>query len=256
MKKLLFVALLGALCCSGTAVAESENVISISPAALSLKGHSGQTLTHNFKLSNLTDSPYVFKIDVTDVLVERGIRTFIPAGQSAGSIAALAVLPITRVELRPGEVTVVPVTFALPGETNIRAVAVFFHGQRSQTGYGPKVQLNLGAVVDFSTSDNVKLEIAAPQIVPQTATMNATVTQELANVGPEPAIVKGVAAILNQPGKLVGRAVFDQKRLLPGERNAVHATYSGTLPPGKYRVLCSMEYAGKVVTRAAEFVIP
>jgi hypothetical protein len=82
------------------------------------------------------------------------------------------------------------------------------------------------------------------------------VAQELANVGSEPAIVKGVAAILNEKGMLVGRAAFEQKRLLPGERNALHANYAGTLPPGKYRVLCSMEYAGRIATGTAEFVVP
>ena len=254
MKRTFFVALLAFYC--STALAYAENVISISPAALSLKGHAGQTTTQNFKLSNLTDSPYVFKIEVADVLVENGKRNFLPAGQNAGSIAALTVLPITHVELQPGQVTIVPVTFALPAETRIRAVAVFFRGQAPQTKYGPKVRMNLGAVVDFSTSDNVTLQIAAPQLAPQTAATNTSVTEELANVGEEPVIVKGVAAILNGPGKLVGRAEFEQKRMLPGERNALHATYPSALPPGKYRILCSLEYAGRLVTRTAEFVIP
>ena len=254
MKRTFFAALLAFYC--SAAFAYSENVISISPAALSLKGHAGQTTTQNFKLSNLTDAPYVFKIEVDDVLVENGKRNFLPAGQNAGSIAALAVLPITHVELQPGQVTTIPVTFALPAETRLRAVAVFFRGQAAQARYGPKVRMNLGAVVDFSTSANVALQIAAPQLGSQTASTNTSVTEELGNVGEEPVIVKGVAAILNGPGKLVGRAEFEQKRLLPGERNAIHATYPSTLPPGKYRVLCSLEYAGRVVTRIAEFVIP
>ena len=117
-------------------------------------------------------------------------------------------------------------------------------------------QAEIGAVVDFSISEGVKLEIVTPQVAPQTATTNATVTEELANIGPEPVIVRGVAAILNQPGKLVGRAVFEQRRLLPGERNTLRANYAGTLPPGKYRVLCSLEYAGKAITRTAEFIVP
>ncbi len=256
MKTILFTTLLAVTCCAGRVAAYAENVITVSPAALSLKGHAGQTSTQNFKLSNLTDSPCAFTIDVTDVLVEDGKRIFIPAGHSAGSIAALSVLPITHVELQPGQATVVPVTFALPAETRIRAVAVFFRGQPTKSAYGPKIHLNLGAVVDFSTSENVKLDIVVPHVAPQTATTNTTFAEDLANVGLEPVIVKGVAAILTQPGKLIGKAVFDQKRLLPGERNTLHASYAGVLPPGKYRLLCSLEYAGKAVTRVTEFVIP
>ncbi|PYP87674.1 MAG: hypothetical protein DMG65_16520 [Candidatus Angelobacter sp. Gp1-AA117] len=255
MKK-TFLALLLTFYCLGGRDASAQSLISVSPASLSLKGRAGQTSTQNFKVSNLTDSVYVFKVEVTDVLVENGKRTFITAGQTSGSIAALAVVPVNHVELQPGQATVVPVIFVLPVETDIRAVAVFFRGQPAQSPQGPRVQLNLGTVVDFSTSDNVKLDIVTPQVAPPTATTNTTVTQELANIGPEPVIVRGVAAIVNQPGKLVGRAVFEQKRLLPGERNSLHANYAGTLPPGKYRVLCSLEYAGKAVTRTTEFSVP
>src|SRR5438270_3066021 len=112
MKRIVFAALIIAFVYFGTALARAENTITVSPASLSLKGHAGQTATHNFKLSNFTDAPYIFKIDVADVIVEEGKRNFIPAGQSPGSIAALSVLPVTHIELKPGETTTVPVTFA------------------------------------------------------------------------------------------------------------------------------------------------
>ena len=118
------------------------------------------------------------------------------------------------------------------------------------------MQLNVGAVVDFSISDEASLEAIEPRVIPQSASTNAVVTEELANVGPEPVIVKGIAAILDAPGKLVGKAIFQQKRLLPGERNSVRAEYAGILAPGKYQVLCSLEYAGRTITRTTDFVIP
>jgi hypothetical protein len=256
MKKFLLVAFVALMGGFGAATGRAESLLSISPAALSLKGHGGEITTQHFKLSNFTEVPYAFRIDVTDVRVEGGKRIFIPAGQSAGSIAALAVLPISHVELKPGESTLVPVTFSLPAETDLRAVAVFFRGQPTVSVPGPRVRMNLGAVVDFSISDDIELKVAPPQVAPQTPSSSATFTEELANVGLEPVIVKGVAAIVSQPGKLVGKAVFEQKRLLPGERNGIHATYAGTLPAGTYRVLCSMEYAGQITTRTAELVIP
>jgi hypothetical protein len=256
MKKFLLIALVALMACFNAATARGESLLSISPAALSLKGHGGQSITQKFKLSNLTESPYAFRIDVTDVRVEGGKRIFIPAGQSTGSIAALAVVPISYVELKPGESTLVPVTFSLPVETDLRAVAVFFRGQPTVSLPGPRVRMNLGAVVDFSISDNIELKLSPPQVAPQTSSSSTMFTEDLANVGFEPVIVRGVAAIVSQPGKLVGKAMFEQKRLLPGERNVLHATYAGTLPPGKYRVFCSMEYAGQISTRTAELVIP
>src|ERR1044071_2304562 len=104
MKRNSAIALLLAFCFS-SAITHAQSLITISPAALSLKGHAGQSSTQNFKVSNLTDTLYSFNIEVTDVLVENGARRFIPAGQSAGSIAALAVLPVKHVELQPGQET-------------------------------------------------------------------------------------------------------------------------------------------------------
>src|SRR5437660_11494445 len=189
MNRTFLAVVLSALCGLSVPRANAQSLISGAPAALSLKGHAGQTTTQNFKVSNLTDSIYAFKVDVADVLVENGKRTFIPAGQTSGSIAALTVVSVKRVDLQPGQTAVVPVTFALPAETDIRAVAVFFRGQPTQIVQGPKVQMNIGAVVDFSISDGVKLDIVTPQVAPQTPTTNATVTEELANHGPEPVIL-------------------------------------------------------------------
>jgi hypothetical protein len=138
----------------------------------------------------------------------------------------------------------------------MRAVAVFFHGKPVQSASPLKIQLNLGAVVDFSISDDVDLQLSAPDITPQSDSANAVITEQLSNLGPEPANVKGVAAILDSAGGLVGKAVFDQKRVLPGEHNVIRAEYPGVLPSGNYRVLCSVEYVGRTVTKMAEFRIP
>jgi hypothetical protein len=199
---------------------------------------------------------YEFTADVSDVVVQDGHRVFVPADQSAFSLASLVKLSSSAFELKPGEEESVDVTFVLPTRTAMRAVAVFFHGKPVQSASPLKIQLNLGAVVDFSISDDVDLQLSAPNITPQTESANTVITEQLANVGPEPAIVRGVAAILNATGGLVGKAAFDQKRVLPGERNSIRAEYPGVLRSGNYRVLCSVEYVGRTVTKIAELRIP
>jgi hypothetical protein len=236
----------------------AQNSVGLSPASISLKGTPGQMTTQSFKISNGTDTPYKFKVQVADVLVNDGKRKFLPAGQSRGSIAALVTAPSGEINLSPGQNSSVPVTFVLPENTDIRAVAVFFIGEQATPK--PEAQLrtrvSLGAVVDFTASDDVLLQAAPPQITPQTSTTNMLTTQDLVNAGREPLIAKGVAAFLDKSGKLMGKVTFEQKRLLPGERNALHAEYPGTLPPGKYRALCSIEYSGKLLTTTAEFLLP
>jgi hypothetical protein len=252
--KLLWLTVLAGCC---TPLLHAAGTITITPASLSLKGQAGKMYTQNFKVANITDVTYTFKIDVADVLVEEGKRKFVPAGQTPLSLAATVTAARGEVVLAPGQDAVVPVTFIMPAESHIRAVAVFFHGVPNQVAPNTKrIFMNLGAVVDFSLSNEVMLDSQPLEISPQTATTNTVVQQELSNVGPEPTIVRGVAAFLDQSGKLVSKSAFEQKRFLPGERNAIHAEFAGTLPPGKYRVISSLEFSGQTLTKTADLTIP
>lgn len=237
-------------------VAFGQSTITVSPGGLSMKGTPGGTLTQRFTVNNGTSTFYKFDIEVVDVVVLDGERKFIPAGRLPGSIATLAVVPPEPVFLSPGKDATVPVTFVVPRETNLRAVAVFFHGQPATGEPKSNLRLNIGAVIDFSMTDQVQMESQQLIIEPQSLSSNLRITEILANVGHEPFIARGVAAILDGPGKLVGKASFTQKRLLPSEHNELRAEYAGSLRPGKYRIVCSFDYAGKTVTKTAELLVP
>jgi len=230
--------------------------ITVSPAALSMKGAAGQISTQKFRVQNLTDSVYEFSVDVADVQVHNGTRLFVPPEQAAASLASMSTALVTGFELRPGEEKVVPVTFVLPSRTSNRAVAVFFRGLPVQAKSGIRIRLNLGVVVDFTISDQVDLRIAEPTVSQPTQSTNAVISQQLSNEGPEPANVRGIAAILGDSGRVVGKAAFDHRRLLPGEHDVLRAEYAGTLASGHYRILSTLEYAGTTVTKAAELTIP
>jgi len=230
--------------------------ITVSPAAISLKGSAGQATTQTFRVRNFTDSVLRFVVEISDVKVKDGKRIFIPADQATESLASMSIAALTTFELQPGEEQLVPVTFVLPRLVTSRALVVFFCAQQTQAVEGPRIQMNLGVVVDFSISDEVDLRLDAPEITPPTVNTNALVTERMANEGPEPANVRGIAAFLDAHGKIVGKATFDHKRLLPGEQDALHAEYPGALSSGLYRVLCSLEYGGRTVTKSTEFIVP
>lgn len=252
MSKALMV--LALILCAMPGVTYAGN-ITVSPAGVSLEGNEGQTATQTFTVANESDAQLAVSVDVSDVIVSEGKRSFVPAGQTRGSIAALVTIPLREFSLAAGEKREVPVTFVMPAETQLRAVAVFFHGVPQQVTSGPKIRLNLGAVVDFRKSNEVVVQVAQPVVAPPTKTSNALITAQVANVGPEPTRIHGIAALLDNQGKLVGKAAFTPKRLLPGERNPLHAEFAGTLATGRYRVFCSLEYSGVVETRTVELVV-
>lgn len=238
-------------------VALCQGTISVSPAGISVKGTAGHTTTQHFKVSNSSTMPYAFKVEVMDIVIESGERHFVAAGRNRAGLAVRAFPPAEPLVIAPGAEAVVPVTFVLPVETESRAVAVFFRGQPIQAPVnGPRVLLNIGAVVDFSISDRVLLSAELPQVVSPDTIHNLTITAPLTNVGVEPTIARGMAAILGTGGNLIGKAAFNSKRLLPQEHNSLHAEYAGALASGTYRILCSLEYSGKTVTRETEFIVP
>jgi hypothetical protein len=240
-----------------SALAQLASTVAVSPAVLSLRGPAGKMHTQTFRVTNLTQNIYTFKVEVADVIVEGGKRRFVPAGLTDRGLASLTTVHHNEVRLGPGEEFSIPVTFMMPAESRVRAVAVFFRGVPEQLVPSQRrILLNVGAVVDFSLTNEVILDAVATDVLPQTATSSATVRQQLANIGPEPTIVRGVAAFLDGSGKLVGKTVFEQKRLLPGERSSVVARYGGTLARGRYRVVLSLEYSGETLTNSTELVIP
>jgi hypothetical protein len=241
--------------CLAANKAHAEQTLALSPSAVSIKGTAGQSATYSFRISNFTDFACSFTVELADVVVENGKRKFVPAGQSTNGMAELITTPVETLQVQPGQQTSIPVTFIIPSDTNIRAVAVFFNGKFIDNPEAERIRLRLGSVVDFTLSDNIQVEVSSPAIKPQTTTTNTIITENLDNVGTEPVIANGIAAIVNEAGTLVGKASFNHERLLPGEHNSLKAQYSGTLAPGKYRVFCSVEYGGRTQTNNSEFAI-
>jgi hypothetical protein len=60
---------------------------------------------------------------------------------------------------------------------------------------------------------------------------------------------------LSETGTLVGKASFEEQRLLPGERLPFRAEYPAELKSGHYRVFASFQYEEKVITNSKDFTV-
>jgi hypothetical protein len=231
--------------------------ISLSPAVIMAKGSFGQGLTQTLTMSNQTGMDFVFELVAEDVIVKNRQRTYVPAGEAPGSIAATAVFSQKTVLVKANSAVSVDVHLTIPQKTDIRAVVAMFRGtDRLPTSSGSVgMTASLGTLITFNLSENVRLEPEAVRVAPATSSTNMTISQFIANQGSEPALPEGAAAILNQKGSLVGRATFAPQRLLPGERLEFTAEYPDQLQPGSYRVLCSFQFEGKTLTSAGDFQV-
>lgn len=234
--------------------------ISLAPSVVMLTGQPGQAHRQTLRLTNHTSRELAFRLEAQDVVTdEQGRRTFIAAGERPGSIAATAVFAPKEIIIGPGAVGVADVTVTMPPGSAIRGVAAVFRGQTVVGNQrGVAMTASLGSLITFTLSGDIKLESANPEVSDQTEASNLAVTEWVTNVGAEPVVASGAAALLNESGALVGKVPVEPQRLMPGERLSFRAEYPAQLAPGRYRAILSLEYddhARKVLTRTAEFAV-
>jgi hypothetical protein len=231
--------------------------ISLSPAVVMAKGSFSQTLTQTLTLTNQTARDFAFEMVAEDVVINDGKRVFVAAGETPNSIAASAVFTQKTVMVKPFSSAAVDVRLTLPAQTNLRAVVAMFRGtdKLSTSSGAVGMTASLGSLITFNLTDNVKLQPEPVRVTPASETANMRIAQWITNSGAEPVLPEGAAAVLNSSGALVGKAVFDSQRLLPGERLEFSAEYPGDLPVGNYRALCSFQFEGKTLTTEAAFEV-
>lgn len=234
--------------------------ISLSPSVVMLSGQPGQAHRQTLRLTNHTSRELAFRLEAQDVIADEGRRTFNAAGDRPGSVAATAVFSPKELIIAPGAVGTADVTITMPPGSSIRGVAAIFRGQTIVGNQGGvAMTASLGSLITFSLSGDTHIEADALEVSDQTDTSNMAVSEWVTNVGAEPVVAGGAAALLNEAGTLVGKVAVEPQRLMPGERLAFKAEYPALLPPGRYRAIFSLEYddhARKVLTRAAEFAVP
>lgn len=236
--------------------AGEDGALSLSPAVVMLRGDHGQSTTQTLRLVNGTSRAFSFDLIAEDVVARDGRRTFVDAGMVPGSIAATAIFSQQHVDVPPGETAIVNLTVTLPANTPLRAVRALFRGtNRVMSGNVPMLA-SLGALLTFTVTGDISMSADPLVLQPQSPAANFGVSHTCTNSGREPLVAKGVMAILDAHGALVGRSSLRPQRLLPGESASLGGQYSDELHPGTYRVFVTYDYEGQSLTRSAEVKVP
>ena len=251
--RIIINAIAAMLLLAAVAQAKTQNgALTLSPAVVTLRGTYGQSTTQRISMTNGTSQLFACDVVVQDVIVRDGKRLFSPPGQSAGSIAVTAVVSQRSLNIRPGETAFVTVTVTIPQETTGRAVVVFLRGKNQIMNHGVPMVASLGSLMTFALSNDVAMSAVGMRVTPPTATATASVAQTCTNSGREPFVARGVVAILDSRGALVGKSVIEPKRLLPHETMELRSDYPGDLAPGHYRVMLTVGYEGQTLVRSAD----
>ena len=238
-----------------SAFAAEDGALSLSPAVVMLRGDFGQSASQTLTFVNGTSRAFSFDLVAQDLIVRDGKRIFVDAGVVPGSIAATAVFSRKHVDIPPGTTVAVRMTVTLPAATQQRAVVAMFRGTNKVMSGNVPISASLGTLLTFTVSDDVQVAAEPVALRPQTAATNLGFTQACTNAGSEPLVAKGVMAVLDAQGVLVGKSMLTPHRLIPGESATLGAEYAGELDPGRYRVFVTYEFEGRTASHSAEVEI-
>ncbi len=221
-----------------------------------LNAQAGQSTTQTLTISNLTPSPFEFTLEAMDVAVRDGKRVFVTARELPGSIAGTAIFSPATLHVLPGASSTVTITVTVPAHPATRAIVAIFHSKTVMQGTGGvAMSASMGTLLTFTLSKSFLLRSSGVHFEGTSEGTELVISQGVMNTGDEPAVAKGVVAILHSSGSLAGKIPIEGGRLLPGEALQFKTEYPSTLKTGKYRALISLEYEGGVLTTASEFEI-
>lgn len=254
---LLALAVTSAYAQSPAAEPPPHPTLTLTPSVVMAKLKPGEGWTHTLRMTNGTSSAFYFDIEVRDVVVKDGKRTYVRAGETEASIAATAVATPRSVTVPPQGEGSTTVTLTVPQQTTIRAVVIYFKGRMDASKDSKAVGLaaSLGSLVTFELSDDYAIKAEAFSTTPQTDTANQVISHELFNSGSEVVVPQGATVIIDDSGRSAAKATFPAQRLLPGERLTYSATSPLQLKPGHYRAISSFEFGSHVVTASGEFSV-
>jgi hypothetical protein len=227
--------------------------LTLSPAVVTLRGEPGASTTQRMTLRNDTSLELTFELVAMDVVTRDGARRFVAAGELPASIAATAVFSPAHVVVPAKSERDASVTVTLARGARHRAVVAMWKGLTPVNG---ATTINLGTLLTFSVGDRASITAGEIEITPQTANSNAAFALSCENDGDEPVVPKGVAVILDGAGAVVGKVDLEHRRLLPGERLALHGEYPGELATGSYRVIATLDLdQGRSLIRQTAMIV-
>jgi hypothetical protein len=249
-----FACLWAALLCCFVQAQAQQNSVGVSPVSVDAKVRRGSSYTQTFTLTNNTGTLLRFRCSVGDIWYDEhnqrvtGRAGTLPRSASlwvqftpaevvvepnrSATVKAIVTVP----QLAAGGYYTVPVFEALPAEART--------GEAQGNTATASIGIRFRGLMMFTTEDasEYNVEIMGGQISPPTASSELGMQLDVSNRSTAHAGVRGAFAILNASGALAGRGTTEEKRYLPGQRNALRAAWAGELPPGTYTCVITLSY--------------
>lgn len=245
----------------GTATQIRAQSLGLTPAMMDATVKRGSSYTNTFTLSNGTSTRLRVHCSVTDYWYDEHNQ------RMSGRPGTLPHSASLWVQFTPPEFIIEPLSSASVNAVitvPLTATGGYYTAPTFETenadppppGAPGTAQANLKIrfegllllTTDDSTEYNV--EIMSGQISPPTASSPLKMNLDVRNRSTAHARVHGVFAVLDASGKLAGHGEIEEKRYMPGQRDAFKTEWAGELEPGRYTALITLSYARAGMTPA------
>jgi hypothetical protein len=131
--------------------------------------------------------------------------------------------------------------------------------EKTKDGKSVFTNMRIGCLVMLSAENTEQFKIAVSdvKVVPPSANHALDMSFMIENQGNTHVFPLPRLAILDSQHKLVAKSDADMKRYLPGQKDAMHVNWTGTLDPGEYTAVLTISYGDdRIETRTLPLVIP
>lgn len=250
--------------------------IAISPSVIRLSSKPGQSQRATVRVINngLTPTQVVTEVsDVGNVVDQEGklSRQFFPPGTLPYSCAKWTLLQDQEFKLASEEHKDVTFLISSPAEsTGGSACVVFFRGiplVETEVPGGPaearttiQIQPRLGAMVFYEIEGTVQRTGSLLSLAhePPGATTPLRILYVFKNSGNADILITGTFYVLDQTKALVAKGDLTPLRTFPGDEGGSETEWTGTLPPGSYRLVVTFELgpdAQEVIVKELDFTV-
>ncbi|MFI5106229.1 MAG: hypothetical protein ACHP79_15010, partial [Terriglobales bacterium] len=217
--------------------------LGLAPAQVVEKFKPGVPFQFDLSTVNSGDTPVDMHVEITDFWYdEKNEKVFSSPGTSPRSAANWIQFVPDHFEVGPHGTQKMKAIVTPPGDAKGGYYAVLFVQSKPQLsfpkedGKGVFTSMRIGCLVLLraEATEDYKIEVSNVKVTPPAEARGLSVDFDLLNSSNTHVFPVARVAVLDASRKLVAKAESDEKRFLPGQKNAMHVEWAGTLPPGNY----------------------
>jgi hypothetical protein len=244
--------LLAAIVCfaAGGLQAHAQS-LGLAPAQVVEKFKPGVPFEFDLSTVNTGETPVDMNVEITDFWYdEKNEKVFSSPGTSPRSAANWIQFVPDHFEVAPHGTQKMKAIVTPPADAKGGYYAVLFVQSKPQLsfpkndGKGVFTSMRIGCLVLLraETTEEYRIEVSNVKVTPPNETHGLGVDFDLLNSSNTHVFPVARVAVLDANRKMVAKAESEEKRFLPGQKNAMHVEWAGKLSPGNFTAVLTVTY--------------